>query len=200
MRAIHLLAAAVAAVSLVPASASAAVVIVAAQGNSSTGGVGKASGLTLAVGQNFRVRSNTNDLWSAGALPRWSDGSGLTGNRNAVAGDDSGQAPGTLIGQSFGTWTQDGHTAAFGSLVGRFADGTYQTLGANFTGGAAGSGALELYYWDSNFGDNSGDISFTLSPGVPEPATWAMMILGFGLIGGTMRHAKVRRSPLIQIS
>jgi len=31
-------------------------------------------------------------------------------------------------------------------------------------------------------------------PGVPEPATWAMMLGGFGLIGGTMRsrRAKVR--------
>ena len=28
---------------------------------------------------------------------------------------------------------------------------------------------------------------------VPEPATWAMMIIGFGMIGGTMRSAKRRR-------
>ncbi|WP_293845005.1 PEPxxWA-CTERM sorting domain-containing protein [Sphingopyxis sp.] len=30
---------------------------------------------------------------------------------------------------------------------------------------------------------------------VPEPAAWAMMLVGFGLIGGTMRSAK-RRSKL----
>ena len=32
------------------------------------------------------------------------------------------------------------------------------------------------------------------TPGaVPEPATWAMMILGFGMIGGTMRRTTYRR-------
>ncbi|QKR99535.1 PEP-CTERM sorting domain-containing protein [Sphingomonas sp. CL5.1] len=30
----------------------------------------------------------------------------------------------------------------------------------------------------------------TVIPGVPEPATWAMMILGFGLVGGVMRTRK----------
>jgi hypothetical protein len=29
---------------------------------------------------------------------------------------------------------------------------------------------------------------------VPEPATWAMMILGFGLIGGAMRR-RIRTLP-----
>jgi hypothetical protein len=29
---------------------------------------------------------------------------------------------------------------------------------------------------------------------VPEPATWAMMLLGFGFVGGTMRSAKRRKS------
>ncbi|WP_294044115.1 PEPxxWA-CTERM sorting domain-containing protein [Sphingomonas sp.] len=30
----------------------------------------------------------------------------------------------------------------------------------------------------------------TVIPGVPEPSTWAMMILGFGLVGGVMRTRK----------
>ena len=30
-------------------------------------------------------------------------------------------------------------------------------------------------------------------PAVPEPATWAMMLLGFGFVGGAMRSAKRRR-------
>lgn len=32
--------------------------------------------------------------------------------------------------------------------------------------------------------------------GVPEPATWAMMILGFALIGGALRQQKARRTLL----
>lgn len=29
-----------------------------------------------------------------------------------------------------------------------------------------------------------------VTPSVPEPATWAMMIVGFGLVGGAMRRRK----------
>jgi PEP-CTERM motif len=184
-----LIALAVTAAMLAPASASAATVIVAAQGNSSSGGTGQASGLTLAIGQGFRILSSTNDLWSAGALPRFSDANGLTGLRFATAADDSGQPVGTQIGQSFGLWTQNSFSAPFGALVGRYADGTYQLLGANFTGTATGNGALELFYWDSNSGDNFGEISVTALAGIPEPATWAFMIMGFGLAGGALRQA-----------
>lgn len=48
----------------------------------------------------------------------------------------------------------------------------------------------------SSFGSN--DVAFKASFGaVPEPATWALMILGFGVVGGAMRRrqsatAKVR--------
>jgi PEP-CTERM motif len=185
---------------LAPASASAATVIVNAQANSSTGGVGKASGLTLAIGQGFRILSSTNDLWSAGALPRFSDGNGLTGNRTATAADDSGQPVGTLIGQSFGTHSQNGFIAPFGSLVGRYADGTYQLVGANFTGAATGNGALSLFYWDSNNDDNTGDIAFTVLAGVPEPLTWAMMVMGFGLVGGALRQAKRRQTVRVRFA
>jgi len=32
------------------------------------------------------------------------------------------------------------------------------------------------------------------TPGVPEPSTWAMLILGFGFVGGAMRLAKRRET------
>ncbi|NJS14663.1 MAG: PEPxxWA-CTERM sorting domain-containing protein [Sphingopyxis sp.] len=200
MRMKHALALVTAAAVMAPASASAAIVIVDAKANSSSGGVAKSSGFSFLTGQGFRVRSSTNDLWSAGALPRFSDGSGLTGNRNATVSDDSGVTPGTQIGASFGTHTQNGFTAPFGALVGRWADGTYQLLGANFTGAATGSGALDLYYWDSNSGDNSGQIAFNITAGIPEPATWAMLILGFGLVGGTMRRANARVATRVRFA
>ena len=38
------------------------------------------------------------------------------------------------------------------------------------------------------------DFNFTLAGGtgggVPEPATWAMMLIGFGIVGGAMRGRK----------
>ncbi|MCW6530158.1 MULTISPECIES: PEPxxWA-CTERM sorting domain-containing protein [Sphingomonas] len=34
----------------------------------------------------------------------------------------------------------------------------------------------------------------SVTPGVPEPATWTMMIIGFGAVGGVMRKRKVKTS------
>ena len=39
-------------------------------------------------------------------------------------------------------------------------------------------------------GSYSGVLSFSQSGAVPEPATWAMMILGFGAVGAGMRRRK----------
>ena len=43
---------------------------------------------------------------------------------------------------------------------------------------------------DGNFSDNGGSFEVTVSQAVPEPATWAMMIAGFGLVGAGMRRRK----------
>ncbi len=40
----------------------------------------------------------------------------------------------------------------------------------------------------------------TGSPAVPEPATWAMMLLGFGGIGMTMRRSRRRSGALSQVA
>jgi hypothetical protein len=40
---------------------------------------------------------------------------------------------------------------------------------------------------------NTGNIGATLIGGVPEPATWALFILGFGFIGGTLRMQRARQ-------
>jgi hypothetical protein len=48
----------------------------------------------------------------------------------------------------------------------------------------------------------SGAQIFATTPAVPEPATWAMMLLGFGGIGMAMRRSRSRRSgtALMQIA
>ena len=46
----------------------------------------------------------------------------------------------------------------------------------------------------NNSGAGSLGGSITIRPAVPEPATWAMMLLGFGAVGFAMRR---RRSPVL---
>jgi hypothetical protein len=183
-----LILAAALAVSSLASPANAAIFIVDAGTHSSNNGTGTplSTGIFLALSQGLIVTSSTDDLWNAGPLPRFSDANGLTANRFATALDDSGQPIGTQIGTNFGTFTNFGHTAPFGALVGEIG-GVYQTIGANFNGPAWGTGELKLFYWDSNAGDNSGQIAFNVSA-VPEPATWAMMLAGFGLVGFSLRR------------
>jgi hypothetical protein len=55
-----------------------------------------------------------------------------------------------------------------------------------------------LAHLGTNYGgiDNLTFASAQSAPGVPEPATWAMMIGGFGMVGGSMRYRRRRRTML----
>ena len=54
---------------------------------------------------------------------------------------------------------------------------------AYFTGPTTFTGTYTL-------GNISGSNSFVITAGVPEPATWAMMIMGFGFIGASLRRRR----------
>jgi hypothetical protein len=47
-------------------------------------------------------------------------------------------------------------------------------------------GTIDGYQWNNN----SGAFSLDLSGGVPEPSTWAMMLVGFGGLGAAMRSRR----------
>jgi hypothetical protein len=150
-------------------------------GNSSSGGSGSATGVFLTAGEAFTVTVASNDLWSAGALPRWSNADGLKVLLFATGSDESGESAGTQIGSIFSFYTQDGLTAAYGSLVGQIGAGAFFLVGTNFSGTANATGQLSLYYWDENNGDNTGSIDATISASaVPGP------IVGAGLPGLVM--------------
>lgn len=73
------------------------------------------------------------------------------------------------------------------------APGTY-----DFTCGTTCGDTAE---WESltSAGGTAGTVRFTLTgsdinPGVPEPGTWALMVVGFGMVGAGVRQ---RRSPVV---
>lgn len=170
-------------------TADAATVVVDAAANSSSGGAGAVTGFTFTVGDIFTVTVDGDDLWNAGSLPRWSDADGLDGPAYASGTDESGQLAGTQISANFGLWSQDGFSAPYGALVGKIG-ATYAFIGKSFSGPAWDTGALTLYYWDSNNVDNTQYVTATITA-VPEPAAWALMIAGFGLTGVSLRRRRV---------
>lgn len=107
--------------------------------------------------------------------------------------------------------SDDGNFGSFGSLTGAGTSGTWNLPGylVDFLAVKA-SNNFVLYElaspmssgsWDTldiPFNNNAHDISHLVFFGtqdagaVPEPATWAFMIFGFGAIGGTMRRRKAQ--------
>ncbi|MBB4155297.1 subtilisin-like proprotein convertase family protein [Sphingomonas jinjuensis] len=71
--------------------------------------------------------------------------------------------------------------------------GPYGSSLAIFNGLSA-NGTWNLYINDDNGGDvgslRSATLSITTTGAVPEPATWAMMLVGFGMVGAVARRRK----------
>jgi hypothetical protein len=86
----------------------------------------------------------------------------------------------------------DGLSGVLTHSTGSTSDLDWQTFSQNFT--ATGPSAT-LTFTNLTGGANEGIFLDAVSVGaaVPEPATWALMLLGFGFIGGAMRSAKRRQ-------
>ena len=123
-------------------------------------------------------------------------GEGMTGSIS--------QAFATTIGQTYNLRFWYSHNLFSGSpsasarlLVGSLSDSFTHTGGTNanlawqfysnsFT---ADSATTTLSFVNTAGGPNAGVLLDAVSVmGVPEPSTWAMLILGFGLLGGAMRR------------
>jgi hypothetical protein len=128
-----------------------------------------------------------------------------------------------------GTWNLGGggadvvYFAPTGATFDNISDNGVDHLAVNWNGGhvnvdtplqlAAGSNTLTFAYdsLPSNNGQNAGwqgtgdegwaahDILVTQTGGVPEPATWGLMIVGFGGMGSLLRRQRLMQPALARI-
>jgi len=176
-----------------------------------TGGV--ASTLVNPVGQNqARVRAISENGWVAGQTSGtlgfigtvWSPTSAfllpLLGTTNTIISMTRGiNSAGTVVGftQSFDDNTGDlvAQNQTLWSFDGSgFTAFDLSTLIVNFSGWDFSTGASQA------INDNGDIVGFAtaadgfqhgyLLTAVPEPASWAMLITGFGLVGGTLRRRR----------
>ena len=125
---------------------------------------------------------------------------GSSGSGHAIAGEITSVlnfGPGTytltfdLAGNQRGATAQS-TTVTLGDFSQTFgpldssAGFTTQTL--NFTTTTAG----HLVFTEHGPSDQQGNLldNVTLAGGIPEPATWAMMVIGFGGMGGILRYRR----------
>ncbi len=94
----------------------------------------------------------------------------------------------TFFGTNFGSFNG---SSLNGTLLGVASSYAWTTSSFSFVAGSAGT--LKAYLGTES-ADNVGpvvdNVSLSITGGVPEPATWAMMILGFGFAGAALRRRR----------
>lgn len=132
----------------------------------------------------FRIGTNESSVDLDDLLPR---------SVSATFGFTSpGGASGTAVGSSSGFYRLFTNCGAFAGGCGRV-DWTNPTI-VNFDGGGQFSITLtDVEFGTPGFANVAARFELIAAP-VPEPSTWAMLILGFGLVGGAMRSRRTRTS------
>jgi len=137
------------------------------------------AGGTNAAGQAI-ARGGFDPILALFALP---DGSLLSQNDDDLSGNVAADA---VTGEFFDTFLQE--TLAPGNYrvsVMQFAN---FAVGPNFSDGFSGSGTSNFQDFVGDFRDSHWafdilNVNSAVQNGVPEPSTWAMMILGFAGVG-----------------
>ena len=125
---------------------------------------------------------------------------------NAVSGCDRAGGNCAQGYENTVSYVVDGTTYSFGDApiggYGPLASGGYFSSAAASLAHAASyttqftlaaPGEVSFFIYDDFTADNAGGVSLAIdqvTSAVPEPATWAMMILGFGLVGGALRRRR----------
>ena len=109
-----------------------------------------------------------------------------------VAVDPSFSSAAGLLG-----WTLVSQSQVGSDILQAIGAATYPGFpvpGATTFSGSLGAGTYSLWFYD---GDERATYSFNaFLTAVPEPATWTMMIAGFGMAGAVLRRKKADNRPL----
>lgn len=98
--------------------------------------------------------------------------------------------------QADGSFGPAGQTVKIGALAGSYDGINFFTLGSSGTLTFTGLTSLYGLVNDTNSGNNTGAFEINVSA-VPEPATWAMMLMGFGMVGAGVRS---RRKQSVRVT
>jgi hypothetical protein len=172
-----LVAGAVAAALALPAAAATVSVNVDAKANSlATDQLSRGldTGVSLTAGEVFSISVDPADTWAIG-------------HKTAR---HLGTADGAPL---YRLYTFLGQTFSHGTLVGKIGDGLFFRVGSSYLDQAANySGVLKLFMWDSNFGDNYGSVTATITTTdvapVPLPAGAPLLLGAFGLLAMLRRR------------
>jgi hypothetical protein len=160
------------------------------------------------LGSTAKIGGATIDVFSLGV-------SAYTPITYYIFGDSSG-APGGVLATGTASVTSDVATgltdagAPVDAITFNFATPFVAAAGTTYHLGIHSSNAFDRLenYWATtngngtttgiesdggtfnNWSDNGQEHAFTLNGGVPEPAMWAMMLVGFGAVGLTLRGGK----------
>ncbi len=110
-------------------------------------------------------------------------------SHNLFAGDPSASAIAGVYDAAFagGTANLLAPFQAFSHNTGTSTNLDWRTYAFNFNATGAQS---TLAFGNISGGNNAGVLLDSVSVSVPEPAAWALMISGFGLVGGAMRKRR----------
>jgi hypothetical protein len=146
-----------------------------------------------------------------GTNPTINDPTAVGGNDFLISGDGfpSGSITNSDVNYTITLGFADGATISgmYNSVTGLFTAGSASTVGdttyqvTGFGWNRSPNSDIVSPFSPTKGGDTSdytGLFSFDATAAVPEPATWAMMLLGFGMIGGAARYR--RRSTQVVYS